>query len=111
VQTALSPYIIEFFVQGRGWVRQEELGHRGTLATREEAENYAAYVIDKMMGGAKHPYGSRIGDIVGFRILEGHEEVTQVTGEATGFRFEEVKHRYFRRGEAYMLYKYWSWPD
>jgi hypothetical protein len=105
-------YVIEFFVQGRGWVGQEEFGLSGGLSTREEAENVASYLIDTMMKSATHPYGSRIGDVVGFRIIES-EGVERMTPrpEASRFRFSEVKHRFFKRGEAYILYKYWSWPD
>lgn len=105
-------YVIEFFVQGRGWVGQEELGLRGGLSSREEAENLAAYVVDSKMSNARHPYGSRLGDIVGFRILETQNvEKTALSPEASNFRFSEIKHRFYKRGEAYMLYKYWSWPD
>ncbi|MEM4356081.1 MAG: hypothetical protein QW082_07475 [Nitrososphaerota archaeon] len=105
-------YVLEFFVQGRGWVRQEELGMRGGLATREEAENIAAHLIDQGIRSASHPYGSRIGDVVGFRIMEAEGvEKMAPSAEASNFRFSDVKHRFFRRGEAYMLYKYWSWPD
>ncbi len=105
-------YAIEFFVQGRGWVRQEELGLRGGVPTKEDAENLAAHVIDEKMRGAKHPYGSRLGDLVGFKIVEteGAERMA-LTSEASQFRFDEIKHRFYKRGEAYMLYKFWSWPD
>ncbi|GBC71714.1 hypothetical protein HRbin02_01502 [Candidatus Calditenuaceae archaeon HR02] len=105
-------YVIEFFVQGRGWVAQEELGLSGGLQTREEAENVASYLIDTRMRNAAHPYGSKIGDIIGFKIVEveGAERMNP-SPEAWRFRFSEVKHRFFKRGEAYILYKYWSWPD
>jgi len=108
----MAVYVIEFFIQGRGWVGQEELGIRGGHASREDAEDFAARVIEEMMGRADHPYGSRRGDIVGFRVIEsmGSEEAEPRPAPA-GFRFSDVRHRYFKRGEAYMLYKYWSWPD
>jgi hypothetical protein len=104
-------YALEFFVQGRGWVRQEEIGYRGTLSSRGDAEDFAAHIIDKMMRASSHPYGSRLGDIVGFRVIEGEGDLMELSGEAAAFKFDEVKHRFYRRGDAYMLYKYWSWPD
>lgn len=108
----MGRFALEFFVQGRGWVGQSELGLEGGLASREEAENLAAYVIDSRMRVADHPYGSRIGDIVGFRIVEiGETARIQLSPEALNFKFSEVKHRFYKRGDAYMLYKYWSWPD
>ncbi|MCS7145845.1 MAG: hypothetical protein RMJ28_04840 [Nitrososphaerota archaeon] len=108
----MSRYVLEFFVQGRGWVGQVELGLSGGLETQEEAENIAAHLIDSRMKKASHPYGSRIGDVVGFRIVEKETpERMRPSPDALRFRFSEVKHRFYKRGEAYMLYKYWSWPD
>jgi len=106
-------YRIEFFVQGRGWVPMSELlGWRGGIEGKEESLNAAAYVIDRQMKNNESPHGSRIGDIVGFRLRDAaSEEPLQLDEEAKHFNFHLVKHRYFKRGDAYMLYKSWSWPD
>lgn len=106
-------YRIEFFVQGRGWVSMSELlGWEGGIEGRDEALNAAAYVIERQMRSSGAPHGSRIGDIVGFRLIEtGPADPLEPPAEARSFIFSEVKHRYFRRGDAYMLYKSWSWPD
>ncbi|HID05303.1 MAG TPA: hypothetical protein EYP20_05810 [Aigarchaeota archaeon] len=105
-------YHVHLFVQGRGWrVLREVYSHSGVLASFEEARKLALYVILVMMKRAGHPYGSREGDVVGFRVEDSEEEPEHLPEEARQVDWEEHKHRFFKRGEAYMMYKTWSWPD
>ncbi len=87
-------------------------GEEALFSSEEEAMDVAASLILSASSSSHHPYGSREGDVVGFRVRP--TEKSDCTGRpSTGptVRFREVAHRFFRRGDAYVLYKTWSWPD
>ncbi len=105
-------YSVKLFVQGRGWRELREIySHSGVLASFEEARKLALHVILDMMKKATHPYGSKEGDVVGFMIIDAEDEPEQLPQNAKETKWEDHKHRFFKRGAAYMMYKSWSWPD
>ncbi len=87
-------------------------GEEVLFGSEEEAMDAAASLIISAVSSSPHPYGSREGDVVGFRVRRaGEGECSRRTSTAPAVRFRDVSHRFFRRGDAYVLYKTWSWPD
>lgn len=109
----MTCFAVELFVQGRGWRAWREVtGEDALFPSEEEAADMAASLIVSAISSSKHPYGSREGDVVGFRVRPvGEGGCGQVPAARPSVRFREVSHRFFRRGDAYVLYKTWSWPD
>ena len=106
-------YRIEVFVQGHGWTPLAEIYHYGgPTSSYEDAVKLAlSAILDRMSRGGEN-YGSKLGDLVGFRILETNEEVVSKPPPTTAeIVWDNYKHLFYRRGDAYMLYKSWSWPD
>jgi hypothetical protein len=103
------PYKVYVFVQGKGWRPiNEYTAHRGVVASETDALNLGvSAVMERVMVG-KGVYGNREGDLVGFRVegTDEHPTPCQKTGV-----WERYRHRFYKRGKAYMLYKTWSWPD
>jgi|GEM_PF-534634 hypothetical protein len=109
----MACFAVELFVQGRGWRRWSEVTGEGLLfSSPEEAMDAAASLIFSSMSSSSHPYGSREGDVVGFRVRPaGEGDCSERPATEPTVRFREVAHRFFKRGDAYVLYKTWSWPD
>jgi len=106
-------YRIEVFVQGRGWRPLTEV-HRygGPTSSYQDAVKLALAAILDRMGHAGENYGSKLGDLVGFRISETHEGVAQeLPPESLTIEWDNYKHLFYRRGDVFILYKSWSWPD
>lgn len=93
-----------------GWVSLSDVyRHSGVVETFEQALQLGATVVLLDVAKSQRPAGSIYGDVVGFRILftdERHEPLPTGTVE-----WNNVKHRFFRRGDSFLLYKTWSWPD
>lgn len=108
----MGGYGLEFFVQGKGWVDSRALlPQRIIFKEYDDALNFAASLIEGRRMVSEEPYGSRAGDVVGFRVVRSDDECSDQVPAAHSVTFSEVRHRFFRRGHAYILYKSWSWPD
>jgi hypothetical protein len=97
-------YRIEVFIQGHGW-----LGLDIVVSDFWEALDVGASTVinDYLKNPDRH--GSKAGDVVGFRIVETNAQPTPTRVQS--IKWSEVSHRFFKRGNAYFLYKTWSWPD
>ena len=109
----MTCYAVELFVQGRGWRPWRDVtGEDALFTTEQEAMDAAASLIVASISSSGHPYGSREGDVVGFRVRPaGDVGCDRTASTPRPVRFRDVSHRFFRRGDAYVLYKTWSWPD
>jgi hypothetical protein len=109
----MACFAVELFVQGKGWrVWGEVTGEDGFFSSPEEAMDYAASLIFSAVASSSHPYGSREGDVVGFRVVRAEKGgCGERPSVGPSVRFRDVAHRFFKRGDAYVLYKTWSWPD
>jgi hypothetical protein len=109
----MACFAVELFVQGKGWRGWGEVtGEEVLFSSQEEAMDHAASLIFSAMSSSSHPYGSREGDVVGFRVRRTEEGgCGERPSSGPAVRFRDVAHRFFRRGDAYVLYKTWSWPD
>jgi len=97
------------FVQGKGWRPiNEYTDHKGVVASKNDALDLGASTIIERVEGCGDAYGRSEGDLVGFRVEETNEQPEYYQKKDVWMRFS---HRFFKRGEAYMLYKTWSWPD
>ncbi|MCS6769988.1 MAG: hypothetical protein NZ570_06100 [Candidatus Caldarchaeum sp.] len=104
------PYRVLLFVQGRGWVPLSEItGRSDVVETEETGLKLGCTTVLKSMERTHKPLGSSSGDLVGFK-LENVEDKPQPADEAL-LDWRRHSHFFYRRGNAYMLYKTWSWPD
>ncbi|GBC69687.1 hypothetical protein HRbin01_01390 [archaeon HR01] len=103
---------VELFIQGLGWRPLHEYSsHSGLVSEMEDAVKLALAEILPKIEKAE-VYGVKVGEPVGFRILESAGGRPQpIPPECSKIRWEDHKHFFYRRGSAYMLYKFWSWPD
>jgi hypothetical protein len=103
-------WLVEVFVQGRGWTPLRQVfRHSGVVASFDEALSLGCMVVLKSVEQVSRTAGASAGDVVGFRVNEVSDEPDPLPPEAV--KWEYVRHRFFRRGSAYFLYKSWSWPD
>ena len=108
-------YRVELFLQGEGWQPYDAvLNHSGVVDSYDDGLKLGLFAILKCM--EKHPdkarYGSRRGDVVALRIVETDSGKAQpIPDEAARLDWRDHKHKFFKRGNAYTLYKSWSWPD
>ncbi|MEM1964053.1 MAG: hypothetical protein QW094_06255 [Candidatus Caldarchaeum sp.] len=103
-------WLVEVFVQGRGWTPLRQVfRHSGVVASFDEALSLGCMVVLKSVEQVSRTAGASAGDVVGFRVMEVSDEPDPLPHEAV--KWEYVRHRFFRRGSAYFLYKSWSWPD
>jgi len=103
-------WLVEVFVQGRGWTPLRQVfRHSGVVASFDEALSLGCMVVLKSVEQTSRAAGASAGDVVGFRVMEVSDEPDPLPPEAV--KWEYVRHRFFRRGSAYFLYKSWSWPD
>lgn len=106
-------YRVEVFVQGRGWRPLAEVyQYGGPASSYQEAVKLALTAILDRIRNSGENYGSKLGDLVGFRISKaGEGEPVKLPPESMAVEWENHKHLFYRRGDAFMLYKSWSWPD
>ncbi|MEM0349892.1 MAG: hypothetical protein QXD24_06920 [Candidatus Caldarchaeum sp.] len=103
-------WLVEVFVQGRGWTPLRQVfGHSGVVEGFDEALSLGCSVVLKSVERASRAAGASTGDVVGFRVREVSSEPEPLPPDAV--KWDDVRHRFFRRGSAYLLYKSWSWPD
>jgi len=97
-------YKVDVFIQGLGWKSLDI-----AVNEFEEALDVGASAVFKDYVKNPDRHGSKAGDVVGFRIVVSESSPTKSADRSVKWR--EVCHRFFRRGNAYFLYKTWSWPD
>ncbi|MDW8084412.1 MAG: hypothetical protein RMI49_04360 [Candidatus Caldarchaeum sp.] len=104
------PWKVLVFRQGLGWDSLSKvLPHTGVVETFEQALNLGATAVINNIEKSQKPMGSSLGDVVGFRIIPAEEKQQDLPPETVDWN--TVKHRFFRRGDSFLLYKTWSWPD
>jgi len=108
-------YVVELFAQGKGWKPYHTMfSHTGFVKSFDDALRLGLYAILQKMQESKDAsrYGSRVGDVVAMKITAADSgQVQQIPPEAKALDWKEHKHRFFKRGNVFTLYKSWSWPD
>ncbi|MEM0441374.1 MAG: hypothetical protein QXF45_03545 [Candidatus Caldarchaeum sp.] len=98
------------FRQGLGWESLSTIfPHSGVVHNFQDAVTLGATVVIRELNKAVKPHGSSFGDVVGFRIISSNENSQPLPHDTVNW--EDVRHRFFKRGDSYILYKSWSWPD
>ncbi len=96
-------YNVDVFIQGVGWRKL------GVFKCFDEALDTGATAVVRDYKTDPERHGSRVGDVVGFRVTLSDSQPESLPDRSV--RWRDVSHRFFRRGNAYFLYKTWSWPD
>ncbi|MEM1950179.1 MAG: hypothetical protein QXO30_03695 [Candidatus Caldarchaeum sp.] len=105
------PFRVMLFVQGRGWVSLHELtGHSDVVDSRETGLMLGCTLVLEKLSKSQKPLGSSEGDWVGFRLDYVDDEEPRPV-ERPLLDWVGHRHFFFKRDDAYFLYKTWSWPD
>ncbi|MDW8063268.1 MAG: hypothetical protein RMI43_03775 [Candidatus Caldarchaeum sp.] len=98
------------FRQGLGWDEiSKVISHTGVVETFEQALDLGATAVIRNLEKTVKPAGSSFGDPVGFRVTS--SDASPQPLPLNTVNWQEVRHRFFRRGDSFLLYKTWSWPD
>ncbi len=87
----------------------EITNHNGVVDSEMEAIMLGSTLVLESIKKKDRVHGSSVGDLVGFRVELSNDEPQPISRRLVNW--ESNKHLFFKKGNSYILYKIWSWPD